>query len=57
MQNGWQGLTFVAMDLLEPFGMDYVSAIEVSIHLHVPTTIAFVHTEIESICNVTHSND
>ena len=29
MQNGWQGLTFIAMDLLEPFGMQYASAVEV----------------------------
>ena len=30
VQNGWQGLTFIAMDLLEPFGMDYAAAVEVS---------------------------
>ena len=29
VQNGWQGLTFIAMDLLEPFGMQYASAVEV----------------------------
>ena len=27
--NGWQGLTYLTLDLLEPFGMEYASAIEV----------------------------
>ncbi len=30
VQNGWQGLTFIAMDLLKPFGMQYAAAVEVS---------------------------
>ena len=32
--NGWQGLTYLALDLLKPFGMEYYSAIEVNSFVH-----------------------
>ena len=33
VHQGWQGLTFLAMDLMEPFGMEYVTAVEIAIRI------------------------